>query len=454
MGAWLLAICSAFGCSLGIEDVVAAGDAGAHDASSSDGGSPDAGVQAPDDFACLSELEQLEPWTAAAKFDPHCDDRRVYLIEDGLFPSSDALSVARTAAGQVGIAYYSPDYSDSGALHVAHFAEPTKDGDTEVVPTIEVVNEGQYTAVGRASHIAAGAEGPLHLAYLQDESGSGSLRYSTVTELGLSPPETTGVASSRGTVAIAPTGDLGGNVHLVYYQPGGEVDGGEIVSQSRDPMQMGNGWGPLLPVVTTLENDTENGIGQLSLTTDEQEIVHLAFHQKTVGAFFSQPKYTRFLDPGWAATTTIDNQALSGNVGWSIGLAVAGIRRYAVYYDFPVAGAGDLTLAKWDEGGPISEVVKIRGGVPPTYPLERAKIALDLYGQIHLLYFTDSGGSLSYARYSAAGRLLVEDLVAENIPSGEVSDNQLDFVVDENGRPHIVYLNELGEVHYATRLDR
>lgn len=444
-------MCTALGCSFGITDVVPATDAaGSPDASAE---VPDAGLEVPDDFACLNELDQLEPWTVSRKHDPRCDDRRVYLIEDGLFPSSAALSVAR-AAGRVGIAYHSPNGFDSGALHVAHLAEPTKAGNSEVMPTIEVIDEGQFTSVGRASHIAAAGEGPLHLAYLQDESGSGTLRYATVTEAGLSAIETTGIASTNGELAIAPTGALGGDVHLLYYQP--DNTGGAIVWQLRDSMAAADPWSSLLPVplATDLENDPEKGIGHLSLATDEQEIVHLAFHRKTTGSFSSQPKYTRLQSSTWTPTTTIDNVGLNGHVGWSIGLAVAGIRRYALYYDFPLAGAGDLMLASWQEGETVAMRVTIRSGVAATFPLERAKIALDQWGQLHLLYFTQSGRSLMYGRYSTTGELLTEDIVAQDIPSGESGENQLDLVVDDRGRPHIVYMNELGEVHYATRLDR
>ena len=452
-GAWLLGICTALGCSFGIKDVVPATDAaGSPDAPVE---TPDAGPgEAPDDFECLNELGQFEPWTQSAKFDPRCDDRKVYLIEDGLFPSSAALSVARTTAGRVGIAYHNPNGFDSGALHVAHFTEPTKSGNSEVTPTIEVIFEGDFTSIGRASDIAAASEGPLHVAYLQDDSGSGTLRYRTVTEDGLSEIEVTGVASTNGELAIAPTGELGGDVHLLYYRP--DNSGGEIVWQLRDAMAASDPWSSLLPVplATDLENDSAKGIGHLSLATDAQEIVHLAFHRKTLGSFASQPKYTRLQSSMWTPTTTIDNAGQSGHVGWSIGLAVAGIRRFALYYDFPVAGAGDLMLATWQEGETVALRVTIRSEVAATFPLERARIAIDKWDQLHLLYFSEEGRTLVYGRYSAAGELLAEDIVARDIPSGEFGENQLGLAVDDSGRPHIVYLNELGELHYATRLDR
>jgi hypothetical protein len=469
---WAFVCVAALGGCTGFKRV-GAHDAGSHDLavwdqavpadqSAIDSTPPDAAIgsaadaSAGDDLAAPSrppvDFVCNEPWTrGAARTDKSCLTRQVSVIEMGLIPPR-TLTIARTQAGRVGIAYESSSGPDSSDLHVAIF----DDASPSPSPSLTDLSDGPLDRVGARSAIAAGANETFHVAYLELGALGNTIYYRALPKSGPPGPREPVAQnfSNLGQLAIAAA--FTDDVTVGYFNS----TAGVIASRLR--VAASGTWASENPV-RSMVDATAAGAGQLRLIIGADDEPLVAFHS-TYSATVAQPRFSGFNGSAWSASKTIDNPTDNGLSGFSIGHALFGDVHTAAYWAQSGMGVVELRIASWRaiDDRPMIEVID--QDVPAadiSNPMHASAIAVDRWGLVHLAILEPNaaGGVLLYKRQTVvAGQTMwLSDVVddAAMVVAGSGDPSLVDIVVDGGGRPHIGYFNAAtGNVLYATRFDR
>ncbi len=390
------------------------------------------------------DVECPTPWNTNGTATGACAGRTTAAIAKAVI-GVNTLSIARTAAGRIGIAYNSMFSFEEGHLEVALFS-PTAPG---FKPTTVEVAGNQFEDIGGTSRILAGSSGDFYVVYqalpdglLEYRSVSGTGTFSPVQDLA------SGLGSRTSLTASISSKD---DVRVAYFDPAA----GNIASRMRSKAgQVG------APSIVQNASGADAGapfLRFLSMAVDDTDSFHLAFaHGYSQG---STPRHVTFTGTFWSPPKTLDNQSIDGFAGQSVALAIAGQNKYAAY--FYRAGTGsvaELRLASWtNEAGPatVTVVSKPFEAKFPN-PLYRVAIAVDVWGLVHLAVITTTTGrrSLEYVRQTRLGGVVSwhTDVVQNDIATTTAGDAFVDLVVDAKRRPHIVYYAPVdGNVYYATK---
>ncbi|MFO0735017.1 MAG: hypothetical protein U0270_04025 [Labilithrix sp.] len=429
--------------------------------SSNDDPPPDAGVP-PEDFSCEKSYWVLDPKPRA-----ECAPRQVRVVSTALLTQSNGVSIARTSAGRIGIAFnFDPD-PETTKLRVAHFQPTMPDF---AAPIIEERASADFKHVGFMSRLAASAPDTFHVLSfdVDPSSGSGSVTSQKLID-GTGPltdPETVltdvpsptelgfAVDSNKTAYALVRMAAASDKAKLLAFK---KPDDGAWTSLPNIP-SLGYG---LLPKEAPAS-------GASSLVIDGNDRLHVLYHHNEV-RFGSTPRYHVLASSAWSYRKTIDNNAPDGWCGFSPRLAVFGPRKYALYFfnrtnqDTPTPTA-ELRLSTWvsEDDQPTHEVIDQQIPSTSTYaPRYAAAMAIDKFGLIHLAIVRPSPneqrGFLEYRRQQrvdGGGTRWVSDLVDDDVLSAQ-SGASVDILVDENARPHIAYVSGKDlRLRYATRYDR
>jgi hypothetical protein len=376
------------------------------------------------------------------------------------------LTMARTSAGRIGMAYDDVIPVSTEGLHIASFLAPASSG---VAPLVEVATTG-YTpmsTVGRVSAIAAGGPGDVLSVVYVDEDAE-ELHYQELAGGGtsLSPVElvASGIGSgSYVSLAVSPSGEI----RAAYYVP----SLGAVSSAAR---ASAGGFEMPSEVVTGLVANVP-GTGQSALVLDADETPNLLYQSCTVMSY-STPVYTTFDGANWSLAKTVDNNILNAAAGYSPSLVVFGATKYAAYFYVPtdqsVPFLAALHLASWQTYADTPSIEILDPGVPASDPggdtetfRFGASLAVDGYGLLHLAVVRPGAvsgtASVEYVRQAWVGGAItwLTDIVDDDVLAADLTSEApnafASIVVDGAARPHIGYRSgKDGNVYYATRFDR
>jgi hypothetical protein len=437
-------------------------DGGADDAAPSDDlPASDAAVDVgdpPEDFACA------EPWKTEPKSLAQCAPRQVKEIDEGA-PDMDDVSIARTPAGRVAVAFFAPQSFDEGDMRFVHFTPATS------MYTPKVITRPGNFALQAGYHVKLAASGPdtIHvLAHDVDEQSSGDLihfRFVNGKEPFTQPADVVLSALERKT-EVALAADSVGNVIATARVTTGAKDAGTPIAKLVARSKTGTGaFVPMPDLAMDLSPNDAPGVGAASLLYDSAGKQNVLFHF-CASPTGSQPVYLAFDSNDWSAKKTVDNGMFDGFSGLNPRLAVHGSEKIAAFYyrkagqsDF--SATADLRISRWSASGEVPQAFILDQGIPsPATPRHRLAMAVDVYGLVHLAVVrptSPTSGRVDYyreTRVAGGAAKFVRDVVDEDV-LGFDQDAAVDLVVDEKARPHIAYRSGKDlKVYYATRYDR
>jgi len=435
-------------------DAPSGSDAGSSDGALADVATLDAGAP-PVDFECN------EPWTKATKTKLECAPRVVREVDPVAPIDTNSVSIARTAAGRVGIVYNGETGAETGELHLAHFMPTTA---TFAAPKIVTRSTGFAFHDGYQTKIAASAPDTLAvLSYdMDDVSRSGEVHLRTLVA-GKEPLTDVLVATAvKNPTEIAVASDPSGTTYATVRLATGTTTARLASYTSTGSLP----FAALPDLSTALLPKEAPGVGSASLFVDPGGQVHLLFHSNEV-AQHSNPRYHTLAGTTWSYRKTVDNAIIDGLSGFSPRIASFGTKKYAVYY-FRKAAQGnpvtaDLRLATGDSAMETPMIEVVDQSVPsadPLYPAYSVAMAVDKFGLVHLAIIDPSSsttGVLEYrrqTRVAGGGTKWLADIVDPDVLS-DLSNAYVDLIVDDAARPHLAYRSAKdGKVKYATRFDR
>jgi hypothetical protein len=427
------------------------------DGAAGDGATVDAGAP-PIDFECTTD-----PWTKVTKGKKECAPRQVRDVESIATIDTAGISIARTPAGRVGIAYNSEVNADEGEMHFAYFMPATE---TYAAPKVIVKATGFTFHDGYLVKVAASAPDTLALLTFDRDDTQGEVHFRKLVA-GTEPLTDALVATGvKHPTEIGLGSDLAGNVVAAYRVSTGTATA-KLSSKKGTPAGV---FSALPDVGTSLQLNVAPGIGASSIVFDPGGQAHMVYHYNdaALAPQFSMPRYHTLAGATWSDGKTIDNNVPDGLSGYSGSIAVFGTKKYAAVF-FRKAGqtnspkTADLRLVSWDaDADPIKLEVLDQLIISDValYPEYRVALAVDKYGLLHVAMIIPTDASNGYLEYRRQTRLpngdtkWLSDIVDPDVidPS---SSAYLDMVVDENARPHIAYRSaQDGKVKYATRFDR
>jgi hypothetical protein len=441
------------------------GDGGADASSGEDGGGPsavDADVGPPPvDFECS------EPWTKEPKTAPECAPRTVREINDGVVEMRD-ISIARTPAGRVAIAFHAAQSPDEGEMHFLHFVPATASFAPE-----KLVQTGNAVGAQIGYHVKLGASGPdtIHvLSHDLDQSVSGDLIHYRLVDgkkpFTANPDLVVPALQSASEIALAV--DPTGNVLATARVAAGTVDGAPVARLVARRKQVGGSFTVMPDLADDLSPGDAPGTGAASILFDKAGVPNVLFHY-CESATGSQPRFHVFDGSLWSLRKTIDNNSGDGFSGFGARLAVTNDKKVAAFFyrkglqSNPATA--DLRLATWSLVSDVPSIEIIAQGLPSgdlMYPRYRVAMAVDVFGLVHLAVVsptpgTSTGGTLDYirqVRVDGGGTKWLKDIID---PEALANDQLalVDLVVDEKGRPHIAYRSGKDlKIYYVTRYDR
>jgi hypothetical protein len=423
----------------------------------------DGGHKPPSDFACGSDT-----WTKPVKARPECAPRKVVVLDDEFGADTTGISIARTPAGRVAIAYNLEKSSENGIMKLLHFI-PTS---PSISPESIVREHGPYGHAGFRSRLAASAPDVVHvLAHdVDDVTGSGEVVVSRLTNgvPPLSSPELVVSAVAHPSelgFAVSPDGnDTFAVARMMTGGSGAETK----ASLAAFRKVSGESFKTLPPVATNLLTSAATGVGAASLRFDAVGKLHLVY-QYAQFSNSSAPRYHVFDGSGWSYRKTVDNHVPTGTSGFDSVLAIDGPRKYVAYFfrrsgqlGAPVA---DLRLATWELPDDSPKVELLDQAIPSPdgrSPLYRLAMSVDAFGMVHLAMIrptneTGEHGILEYRRQvrnESGGTEWIYDIVDDDVLSEGV-ETHMAMAVDDATRPHIAYISGKDRtVRYATRFDR
>jgi hypothetical protein len=416
--------------------------------------------QPPVDFECS------EPWTKEPKLSTQCAPRQVKEIDEGA-PDMYDVSIARTPAGRVAVAFFAPQSFDEGEMRFVHFTPATS------MYTPKVITRPGNFALQAGYHVKLAASGPdtIHvLAHDVDQQSSGDLihfRFVDGKEPFTEPPDVVLSALEQKTeVAIA--ADSVGNVFATARVTTGVKDSGapiaKLVARSKT---VSGAFTPMPDVVTALSPDDAPGVGAASLLFDSAGKQNVIFHY-CESATGSQPLYHAFDGNLWSPKKTVDNGSFDGISGFDVRLAVHGSDKIAAFFyrkggQSDLSATADLRIARWSGAGEVPLAFILDQGIPSpatSTPRHRLAMAVDVYGLVHIATIhplSPTSGRLDYyreTRVSGGSTKWLRDVIDDDV-LGADQDAAVDLVVDEKARPHIAYRSGKDlKVYYVTRYDR
>ncbi|MBS2019978.1 MAG: hypothetical protein JST00_44350 [Deltaproteobacteria bacterium] len=421
----------------------------------------DASVDAgppPADFECKGD-----EWTKTTKTKAECAPRQVRVLTASAPIDVNAISIARTPAGRVGIVYNSEEGSETGEMHLLHFLPSTP---SFAAPVLVKRATGFAFHDGYLSKLAASAPDTLAvLTYdMDDISSSGEVHLRKL--VGGKEPLTddlafNGVMARPTEIAIA--SDAAGNIVATARRKATVGATATLLTAGKTPT------GPFtsLPsLATNLLPAEAPGAGAVSMVFDPVGQLHLLYHHNEVPQH-SNPRYHVIAGGAWSFRKTIDNNVVDGLSGWSPRLAVFGTKKYAAYFfrkaQQVTPAVADLRLASWDSDTDTPSIEILDQGIPSPdvqYPAYRVAMAVDKFGLVHVALLRPSSANVGYLEYrrqtrvTGGGTKWLSDIVDGDVIS-QTSEAYVDMVVDGNARPHIAYRSAKdGKVRYATRFDR
>jgi hypothetical protein len=429
-----------------------------------DADAPDVG-DPPVDFECG------DAWTKTTKSKPECEPRKVTEIDPDIAIDVNAISIARTKAGRVGVVYNAETSGEDGEMRLVSFVPKT----ATFTPTIQKRQLGYPNHTGNVARVVAtGADTLAVLAYdLDDISESGDL---VLVELvnGAPPltdpePVLTGVARpTEMSLAVDPSGTF---YAAVRVKTGAGASAGTSVAKLAVRKKAPGGPFTALPdVAAGLVPEDAPNVGASSLFADATGQVHLLYHFCD-SLSSSSPRYHSLDGATWSFRKTVDNAAGDGVAGTSPRLAVHGTTKYALFFykkglqsSSPTA---DLRLASWQLSGDTPTIEILDQAIPApdlsfawAPPDYRAAMAIDKYGLLHIALVRPNGPGTSYLEYlrqtktSGGAVKWLSDIVDPDVLS-DASQALVDSTVDDAARPHIAYVSGKDlKVRYATRYDR
>ena len=413
----------------------------------------------PVDFACS------EPWTIDPKVSSQCAPRQVKEIDEGA-PDMQDVSITRTPAGRVAIAFHAPQGFDEGEMRFVYFSPAT----SSYAPKL-ITRPGNFALqAGFHVKLAASAPDTVHvLSHDVEEQTSGDLIHFRLVdgkEPFTQPPDVVLTAVAPKT-EVAVAADSVGNVFATARMQIGVKDGGAPIAKLVARSKTGSGAFVAMPdIVSYLSPDDAPNVGAASLLFDSVGKPNVLYHY-CESATGSQPVYHVFDGKLWSPKKTIDNGSFDGISGFSPRLAVHGNEKIAAFF-FRKEGQpefsadADLRIVRWSASGEVPETTIVDQGIDstPSPPRHRVAMAVDVYGLAHLAVVhptSPTTGRLDYYREIrvAGGKTKwLRDTVADDV-LGSDQDAAVDLVVDEKARPHIAYRSGKDlKVYYATRYDR
>jgi hypothetical protein len=440
----------------------------ARDATAADAPPGDADADRPPvspDFACDA------PWSSpAATADPRCAGVRTVSLVEATVLTLGGISIARTAAGRIGIAYDDVESTDTAAVHLAAFLAPATSGaalDVEVIRT----GVGASVATGLVSSVAAaGAGSPgspffdaLQLAYV--DVTLEELDYQQLVDGGpdLTPTQLVAEGVGAGAYLSLAVG-ASGAARVAYYVPS--------LGAVKSAAGGSTGFAAPEEVVTGLDPDPP-GVGQVSLLIDADETPNLLFVSGLTSQY-SLPEYATFDGAAWSAFKQVEGTGLDGYAGFSPSLAIHGSTKLASYFVVPQEHLPPLTaelhLASFESAADTAAIDVLDPGMPasaadgttPDFRFQAA-VAFDPDGLWHavVVHPRSSGpATLDYVRQAVVNGATTEltDVVDGDVlgdAGATAPDAFAAITVDPSGRPHIAYRSGRdGNVYYATRFDR
>lgn len=438
------------------------GDAGG---GNDDAGGPSPGDAGPDVGQPPVDFQCDEPWIKATKTKVECAPRQAKVIDDDGAPDMQDISIARTPAGRVGIAFHAPFFIDEGALRFFYFTPAT------ATFTPKKIERPGSTGFQAGFHVKLGASGPdtIHiLAHDVDQDTSGDLVHTRLVngQEPLTDPEVVvSTLQQRSEIALAV--DPSGNVFATARVTAGTKDGGatlaKLVARRK---QVGGAFAVMPDLADDLSPDDAPGTGSASLLFDPSGKPNVLFHycESTTG---SQPRYFIFDGSLWSSKKTVDNGSFDGFSGFSPRLAVHANKKIAAFfYRKGLQGGGataDLRVASWSLSGDTPSIEVVDQAIPAddvTNPRYRVAMAVDVYGLIHLAVVRPDSpvhGRLDYVRQTRVDGGTTKWLSDTIDPDvlGADQDAHVDLVIDEKARPHIAYRSGVDfKIRYVTRYDR
>lgn len=430
---------------------------GPTDGSTVDTGPTDAGP-APDDFECSGD-----EWTKPSKTKKECEARQVKVLTAVSPIDVNAIAIARTPTGRVGIVFNSEEGAETGEMHLLHFTPITA-----VYPAPVLVKRATGFAFhdGYVSKIAASAPDTLSvLTYdMDDTSFSGEVHLRKLVA-GKEPlTDDLAFTAVKNPTEIAIASDPAGNVVATARKAPSVGTTATLAAAAKTPTGV---FSPLPNLATTLLPAQAPGVGAVSILFDPGSQVHLLYHHNEVMQH-SNPRYHDLAGTTWSYRKTVDNNVIDGLSGYSPRIAVFGTKKYAAYFfrkaqQAAGVGVADLRLASWEGAMDTPSIEILEQGIPsvdPMYPAYRVAMAVDKFGLVHVAFITPSSTTLGVLEYkrqtrvAGGGTKWLSDIVDGDVFS-PTSDAFVDMVVDENARPHIAYRSgKDGKVRYATRYDR
>lgn len=414
----------------------------------------------PVDFECS------EPWATEPKASPQCAPRQVKEIDEGA-PDMTDVSIARTPAGRVAVAFFAPESFDDGETRFVHFTPSTS---STFTPKL-ITRPGNF-ALQAGYHVKLASSGPdtIHvLAHDVDQQTSGDLihfRFVDGKEPFTEPPDVVLSALEQKT-EIAIAADSVGNVFATARVTTGVRDGGAPIAKLVARSKTGSGAFVAMPdlAVALSPNDAPN-VGAASLLFDSVGKPNALLHY-CESATGSQPLYHVFDGNLWSPKKTVDNASFEGISGFTPRLAVHGSEKIAAFFfrkegQSELGADADLRIVRWSASGEVPQTTIVDQGIasPGISPRHRVAMAVDVYGLAHIAVvvpLSPTSGRLDYYRetiVSGGGKKWLRDIVADDV-LGADQDAAVDLVVDEKARPHIAYRSGKDlKVYYATRYDR
>ncbi len=438
-------------------------EAGAVDAGRDAKAAPraDAGVDAgppTGDFACNA------PWNDVGDAgDPRCKGvRTVSLVQSGTY-TVGGISIARTAAGRIGIAYDNLVQSAAQGVELATFIAPPASS-TKLSPTMAETGFRSGSHVGVPCAVTAGGPADtLMLAYVDEDVEE--LDYQELAQGGPDLSAIELVATGIGTgsyLSLASTSS--GGARAAYFVPAL----GAIRSAARVPS---GGFGAPSEIVSGLVPGPP-GVGQVSLFIDATDTPNVLY-SSGITSNYSTAVYASFDGTSWSQMKTLENDSLTGYSGYSPSLVVVGPNKYAGYFFVPSGERppffGELHLASWQTFLDMPAVQILASGLAAssanqeTLDLRFATaLAVDRYGLLHMVVvrsMPSSPSPLEYTRQAIVDGTvtwLTDEIDADVLGSSDDAPNAFAaLVVDDAARPHIAYRSGRdGNVYYATRFDR
>lgn len=425
----------------------------------SDGGA-DAGPppkEPTDDVACGKDA-----WSLATKTMAACAARQVRVVSPESAIDVNAVAIARTAAGRVGIVWNTEMMASAGEMRFASFT-PTAPG--FAAPTVMIRKGSDYDHVGHTAKIVASGTDTFHMLVHDvddvDESGDIKIVKHTGAAPSFSTPELVFSEVRRGAETALAVDATGTTVASA------RISTGPNKARFAIARQIGaTAFAALPDLSTTLAPQNAPGIGQASLTFDAQAKLHLVYHHNDAVAG-TWPRYHSFDGTGWSYRKTVDNNVPEGIAGFSPRLIVSGNKKIAAYFfrrsGQPAPASAELRIATWSGADDTPQVSVIESSIPSATelaPLHRVAMAIDPFGLLHLAMVRPEGlsnGRIVYMRQIRVGgeTKWLEDIVDPKVLEQNSGEAFVDLVVDERARPHIVYRSGIdGLVRYATRFDR